>query len=65
LFKELDNLQGSNAFIVLAGDLADFINAKEAQLLKDTLADYRQKTGKNCLGLLSGCSERKAKWTGA
>jgi len=58
LFKELDNLQGSNAFIVLAGDLADFINAKEAQLLKDTLADYRQKTGKNVWVFYQGAANQ-------
>lgn len=47
LFKELEGMKGSNAFILMAGDPAAFINAKEAQLLKDTLAGYREKTGKN------------------
>lgn len=47
LFQELDKLTGSNVFVVMSADPAGFINAKEAELLKDTLAAYREKTGKN------------------
>jgi len=54
LFKELDNLSGSNAFIVMSGAPATFINAKEGDLLKDTLAEYREKTGKNIWVLFQG-----------
>jgi len=47
LFEELDKLPGENIFLVINGDPTNFINAKEAQLLKDTLAEYRNNTGKN------------------
>lgn len=53
-FKELENAPGKNAFIIMSGDPAAFINAKEAQLLKDTLAGYREKTGKNVWVLYQG-----------
>lgn len=54
LFEELDNLTGSNAFIVMSDAPATFINAKEGELLKDTLAEYREKTGKNVWVLFQG-----------
>ncbi|MCO1603318.1 phosphodiester glycosidase family protein [Desulfosporosinus nitroreducens] len=54
LFKELDAMTGSNAFIVMSGAPATFINAKEGDLLKDTLAEYRKKTGKNVWVLFQG-----------
>jgi hypothetical protein len=47
LFNELDKMAGSNAFIVMSSGTETFINAKEGQLLRDTLADYQKKTGKN------------------
>jgi len=58
LFEELDKLPGSNIFIAMNGDPADFINAKEAQLLKDTLAAYRKDTGKNVWVFYPGASNR-------
>ncbi|MDO0822723.1 phosphodiester glycosidase family protein [Desulfosporosinus nitroreducens] len=54
LFKELDAMTGSNAFIVMSGAPATFINAKEGDLLKDILAEYRKKTGKNVWVLFQG-----------
>ncbi|SDH00254.1 phosphodiester glycosidase family protein [Desulfosporosinus hippei] len=54
LFEELDNLTGSNVFVVMSAAPATFINAKESELLKDTLAEYREKTGKNLWVLFSG-----------
>ncbi|MDR3542617.1 MAG: phosphodiester glycosidase family protein [Desulfosporosinus sp.] len=54
LFKELDKQTGSNAFIVMSDAPATFINAKEGELLKDTLAEYREKTGKNVWVLYRG-----------
>ncbi|ODA40606.1 phosphodiester glycosidase family protein [Desulfosporosinus sp. BG] len=54
LFKELDNLTGSNAFIVMSDAPATFINTKEGELLKDTLAEYREKSGKNVWVLFQG-----------
>lgn len=54
LFKELDKLTGSNAFIVMSDAPATFINAKEGELLKDSLAEYREKTGKNVWVLFQG-----------
>ncbi|EGW41981.1 ig-like, group 2 domain protein, partial [Desulfosporosinus sp. OT] len=54
LFKELDQQTGSNAFIVMSAAPATFINAKEGELLKDTLAEYREKTGKNVWVLYQG-----------
>lgn len=60
LFEELDKLPASNVFIAMNGNPADFINAKEAQLLKDTLADYRKDTGKNVWVLYPGSSNQSA-----
>jgi len=54
LFEELDNLTGSNAFILMSDPPARFINAKEGELLKDILAEYREKTGKNVWVLFQG-----------
>lgn len=54
LFQELDNLRCSNTFIVMSDAPAAFINAKEGELLKDTLAEYREKTGKNVWVLFQG-----------
>ncbi|TGE35568.1 phosphodiester glycosidase family protein [Desulfosporosinus fructosivorans] len=54
LFEELDNMTGSNAFVVMSDAPATFINAKEGDLLKDTLAEYREKTGKNVWVLFQG-----------
>ena len=47
LFEELNSLKGSNVFIAMAGGPAGFVNAKETQLLKDILAEYRNNSGKN------------------
>ncbi|EHQ87377.1 phosphodiester glycosidase family protein [Desulfosporosinus youngiae] len=54
LFEELDNLAGSNVFILMSDPPARFINAKEGELFKDILAEYRQKTGKNVWVLFQG-----------
>lgn len=54
LFGELDNMTGSNVFIVMSDAPAAFINAKEGELLKDTLAEFREKTGKNVWVLFQG-----------
>jgi exopolysaccharide biosynthesis protein len=58
LFGELDKITGSNVFVVMADAPANFVNAKEAELLKDTLAAYRQKTGKNVWVLYQGTTNR-------
>lgn len=54
LFTALDGAKRHHVFVVLTGDPDEFINAKEAQLLRDTLADYREKTGKNVWVLYQG-----------
>ena len=58
LFGELNSLKGSNVFIAMAGDPAGFANAKEAQLLKDILAEYRNSSGKNIWVFYPGDSNR-------
>ncbi|NLI92786.1 MAG: phosphodiester glycosidase family protein [Peptococcaceae bacterium] len=58
LFEELEKISGNNAFIVMSDTTANFINAKEAGLLKDTLADFRNKTGKNVWVLYQGSENR-------
>lgn len=54
LFEQLDSLTGSNVFILMSDSPAMFINAKEGELLKDILAEYREKTGKNVWVLFRG-----------
>lgn len=47
LFKQLEEAEESNVFVVLSGAPDTFSDSLEAKLLKDTLADYRKDTGKN------------------
>lgn len=54
LFAELAKINGKNVFINMADSPAAFINSKEADLFKDTLADFQKKTGKNIWVFYSG-----------
>ncbi|TWH59764.1 uncharacterized protein DUF2233 [Desulfitobacterium sp. LBE] len=58
LFTALDDIQSANLFLLMSLSPADFINAKEAQLLKDTLANYREATGKNIWVLFPGPADQ-------
>jgi len=57
-FAELDKAKGSNIFVIMADDPANFINAKEGALLRDTLAEYREKTAKNVWVFYPGTTDQ-------
>lgn len=45
--NQLNSFNGNNVFVFLKEDPLKFNDTKEGQLLKDTLTDYKKKTGKN------------------
>lgn len=45
--NQLNSFNGKNVFVFLKEDPLKFNDTKEGQLLKDTLTDYKKKTGKN------------------
>ncbi|UWG95734.1 phosphodiester glycosidase family protein [Dehalobacter sp. DCM] len=58
LFQELKDSNGDHLFITMDGAPSAFINAKEAVLLKDTLADYHEVTGKNVYVFYPGSTDK-------
>jgi hypothetical protein len=45
--NQLNSFKGKNVFVFLEKDPLKFNDTKEGQLLKDTLSDFKKKTGKN------------------
>lgn len=45
--NQLNSFDGKNVFVFLKEDPMKFNDTKEGQLLKDTLSDFKKKTGKN------------------
>lgn len=58
LFKELNSSKGDQIFVSMDCAPGSFVNAKEAALLKDTLADYHKETGKNVYVFYPGSTDQ-------